>query len=81
MGADVIVQNAGNDIEEQKRQLMYLLDRNVDVIVVLPKEANSISEQIQKIKARNIPVISYDRLTLNSDIDLYMAIHINQTLK
>ena len=75
MGADVIVQNAGNDVEEQKRQLMYLLDRNVDVIVVLPKEANSISEQIQKIKAKNIPVISYDRLTLNADIDLYMTIN------
>ena len=30
MGADVIVQNAGNSIEEQNRQLMYLLERNVD---------------------------------------------------
>lgn len=74
MGAEVIVQNAGNDVEEQKRQLMYLLDRNVDVVVVLPKEASSISDQIQKIKSRNIPVISYDRLTLNADIDLYMTI-------
>lgn len=74
MGADVIVQNAGNDIEEQNRQLMYLLDRNVDVIVVLPKEAYSISESIQKIKSKNIPVISYDRLTFNADIDLYMTI-------
>ena len=31
-GADVIVQNAGNSIEEQKRQILYLLERNVDVI-------------------------------------------------
>ena len=36
MGADVIVQNAGNSIEEQNRQLMYLLERNVDAVVVLP---------------------------------------------
>ena len=75
LGADVIVQNAGNDVDEQNRQLMYLLDRNVDVIVVLPKDANSISESIQKIKNKNIPVISYDRLTLNADIDLYMTIN------
>lgn len=75
LGADVIVQNAGNDIDEQNRQLMYLLDRNVDVIVVLPKNADSISESIQKIKNKNIPVISYDRLTLNADIDLYMTIN------
>jgi len=75
MNAEVIVQNAGNNIEEQKRQLMYLLDRNVDVIVVLPKDAEAMTESIQKIKSRNIPVISYDRLILNADIDLYVTIN------
>ncbi len=74
MGADVIVQNAGNNIEEQNRQLMYLLERNVDAVVVLPKDATSITESIQKLRAKNIPVISYDRLTLNADISLYLTI-------
>ena len=73
LGADVIVQNAGNSIEEQNRQLQYLMERT-DAIVVLPKEASSITESIQKIKAKGIPVISYDRLTLNADVDLYMTI-------
>lgn len=74
MDADVIVQNAGNSVEEQKRQLEYLLERNVDAVVVLPKDATSISESIQKIRAKGIPVISYDRLALNSDINLYITI-------
>ena len=73
LGADVIVQNAGNNIEEQNRQLMYLMSCT-DTIVVLPKDAASISESIQKIRAKGIPVISYDRLTLNADINLYMTI-------
>lgn len=73
LGAEVIVQNAGNSLEEQNRQLMYLMERT-DAIVVLPKEASSISESVQKIKAKGIPVISYDRLALNTDIDLYMTI-------
>ena len=73
LGADVIVQNAGNSLEEQNQQLMYLMGC-ADAIVVLPKEASSITESIQKIKAKGIPVISYDRLTLNADIDLYMTI-------
>ena len=73
LGADVIVQNSGNNIEEQNRQLMYLMDRT-DAIVVLPKDAASISDSIQKIRAKGIPVISYDRLTLNADINLYMTI-------
>ena len=74
MGADVIVQNAGNSIEEQNRQLMYLLERNVGAVVVLPKDAASISESVQKLRSKGIPVISYDRLTLNSDINLYLTI-------
>ena len=73
LGADVIVQNSGNSIEEQNRQLLYLMDRT-DAIVVLPKDAASITESIQKIRAKGIPVISYDRLTLNADINLYMTI-------
>ena len=74
MGAEVIVQNSGNSIEEQNRQLMYLLERNVDAVVVLPKDAASISESVQKLRAKNIPVISYDRLALNADISLYLTI-------
>ena len=74
MNAEVIVQNAGNNIEEQNRQLMYLLERNVDTVVVLPKDAASITESVQKLRAKGIPVISYDRLALNADINLYLTI-------
>ncbi len=74
MGADVIVQNAGNSIEEQNRQLMYLLERNVDVVVVLPKKADAITESVAKLRAKGIPVISYDRLALNADVNLYLTI-------
>nr|WP_318716436.1 substrate-binding domain-containing protein [uncultured Treponema sp.] len=74
LDAQVIVQNAGNSVEEQKRQLTYLMDRNVDVIVILPKDAASLVEEIEKIRAKNIPVISYDRLILNTEIDLYVSV-------
>ena len=73
LGANVIVQNAGNSMNEQNRQLLYLMERT-DAIVVLPKDASAITESVQKIKAKGIPVISYDRLALNADIDLYMTI-------
>ncbi|MBO4533468.1 MAG: substrate-binding domain-containing protein [Treponema sp.] len=73
LGANVIVQNAGNSMEEQNRQLLYLMERT-DAIVVLPKDASAITESVQKIKAKGIPIISYDRLALNADIDLYMTI-------
>lgn len=74
LGANVIVQNAGSSTEEQNRQLLYLLERNVDVIVVLPKDAECFTETIAKIRNKGIPVISYDRLALNADISLYLTI-------
>lgn len=74
LNANVIVQNAGNSVEEQKRQLMYLLERNVDVLVILPKDACSLKEEIEKIREKNIPVISYDRLIRDTKIDLYISV-------
>lgn len=74
LNASVIVQNAGNDVQEQIRQIQYLIDKNVDVLIILPKKADSLTEVIKSAKAKNIPVISYDRLILNSDIDLFLTI-------
>jgi len=74
LGADVIVQNAGNSVQEQQKQIGYLINRGVKAIVVVPKEADSLTEVIRLAKNKNIPVISYDRLTLNSDISLYITV-------
>ncbi|MBR0494549.1 MAG: substrate-binding domain-containing protein [Treponema sp.] len=75
LGADVIVQNAGNSIEVQNKQLLYLMERKVDAIVVLPKKRDSLTEIVQKIRARGIPVISYDRLITDADISMYISVN------
>lgn len=75
LGGEVIVQNAGNNLNEQKKQILYLAEKNVDVMVVIPKSAEELAETIQKIKSKGIPVISYDRLLLNCDVDLYVSIN------
>lgn len=74
LGADVIVQNAGNSIEEQIRQIQYLIDKDVNAIVIVAKKADSLTEVIRNATSKNIPVISYDRLILNASIDLYVTI-------
>lgn len=75
LGADVIVQNAGNSVEVQNKQLLYLMERKVDAIVVLPKKRDSLTEIIQKIRAKGIPVISYDRLITDADISMYISVN------
>ncbi len=74
-GAQVIVQNAGNSIEEQIKQIEYLIERNVNVLVIVPKDAYSLTEVVKKARSKNIPVISYDRLICNADISLYISIN------
>jgi len=73
-GADVIVQNAGNSVEEQNRQLLYLADRKVNTVVVVAKKRDSLTETIQKLRAKGIPVISYDRLITDANISMYITV-------
>ena len=73
LGAEVIVQNAGNSIEMQNKQLMYLLSQKVDSVVILAKKCDTLSDAVQKFRAKNIPVIAYDRLLMNSDAVSYYA--------
>lgn len=74
-GVNVIIQDAANSVSEQIRQIDYLIDQNVKVLVIVAKEADSLSDVLQKAKAKNIPVIAYDRLIRNADVSLYVTIN------
>ena len=78
-GAAVIVQDAGNDVNEQIKQIQYLIDCKVDVLVIVPKSADALAGVLQKAFDANIPVISYDRLMVNTPISLYISINSRKT--
>ena len=73
MGAEVNVQNANGDVEEQWKQIEYFVEKKVDVIVIVCIDSDSLSEPIKKAKEAGIRVIAYDRLINNADIDLYIS--------
>lgn len=73
LGAEVNVQNANGDVEKQIEQLQYFIDKKVDVIVVVPIDANSLGPIIEKAKDKNIKIVSYDRLVNNANADLYIS--------
>lgn len=74
LDAEVIVQNAGNSVEEQKKQLLYLMDRKVDAVVIVAKKRDSLTEPIKTLRSKGISVISYDRLITDADISLYISV-------
>ena len=73
LGADVNVQSANGDTNEQISQIEYFIEKKMDVIVIIASDANAMSEVIAKAKSSGIKVICYDRLCLNSNVDLYIT--------
>lgn len=72
-GSEVIVLNANENNERQKTQIKQLIDKNVDVIVVIPYDKNGLTDIIKEAKNTGIKVISYDRLIHSSDVDAYIT--------
>lgn len=73
LGAEVNVQNANGDLEQQKKQISYFIDKGMDVIVIICIDSEGLSEQVQKAKEAGIKVIAYDRMIMDADIDLYIT--------
>lgn len=73
LGAEVNVQNANGDVEEQISQIEYLIDKKMDAIVVIAADSEACSEVVQKAEEAGIAVIAYDRLVRSADVDLYIS--------
>ncbi len=71
--ADVLVQNANGDIETQKSQIRYLIEKKVDVLVIVCIDSESLNDVCYEAKTAGIPIIAYDRLIKNSNVDLYIS--------
>ncbi len=72
-GLEVIVQIANDDINEQRKQIKYLIDENVKVLIILPNDFDALSEEILLAKRKGIKVIAYDRMIANADVDAYIS--------
>ncbi len=73
LGADVNVQNANGDLEEQKKQIDYFIKKDMDVIVIIGIDSEGLRASVQKAKDAGIKVIAYDRLITDADVDLYIS--------
>lgn len=73
LGAEVNVQNANGDVEEQISQIEYFIKKQVDVIVVVAADCEAITDVMIKARAAGIKTVSYDRLIQNAGCDLYIS--------
>lgn len=73
LGAEVNVQNANGNLEEQISQIEYLIEKKMDVIVIVSIDGDGLADVVKKAKDAGIIVIAYDRMIHNADADLYIS--------
>jgi D-xylose transport system substrate-binding protein len=73
LGVEVISADAGGDDDLQFRQVKEMIKAGVKVLVLLPRDTTNASRMVDAAEAAHVKVISYDRLILNSDVDLYIS--------
>jgi D-xylose transport system substrate-binding protein len=69
----ILYSNATQDASLQQNQADAALTQGADVLVVDAVDAGSAGSIVTKAKAQNVPVVSYDRLITNSDVDYYVS--------
>ena len=73
LGGTVKVKIAENDASKQLDQAKELLANGVDVLVVVPVDQFAAAEIVKEAHAKNVKVISYDRLIKNCKLDFYVS--------
>ncbi len=73
LNADCVVTVADNKADKQANDVDNLLTQGIDVLVIAPHDATQAASMVDKAKAQNVPVISYDRLINSDKIDAYIS--------
>jgi len=73
VGAKLSVQVANGDDNLQIKQAENLLSQKVDVLIVAPHNGEIAATIVEMAHREGVPVISYDRLIRNADVDLYLS--------
>lgn len=70
---EILYSNADQDAQKQQQQAEAAITQGASVLVLDPVDAASAGAIVQRAKQSDIPVISYDRLITDADIDYYIS--------
>jgi D-xylose transport system substrate-binding protein len=71
---ELIYSNANQDASTQQSQMEAALTDGADVVVLDPVDSTSAASMVTLAKQQNVPVVSYDRLVLDSaDVNAYVS--------
>ncbi len=73
LGAEVLVETAEGDDDLQLQQSQKLIDAGAKVLVLVPHDTDKAARIVNAAKARHVPVLCYERLVRNSDVDFFVG--------
>lgn len=73
LGAEVEIVAANGDDALQLAQAETLIQQDIDLLVIVPHNAEATAAIVHTAHRAGIQVIAYDRLVKNADIDLYVS--------
>ena len=79
-GYKVELTYSDNKIDQQVKDIEGLIADNVNLLVIAAIDGESLSQVLAQAKEANIPVISYDRLIMNTDAISYYVSFDNYTV-
>jgi D-xylose transport system substrate-binding protein len=70
---EILYSNANQDAAAQQQQAEAALTQGANVLVLDAVDAASAASIVTKAKTQGVPVVSYDRLVANAEIDYYVS--------
>lgn len=72
-GIELATQIADNDSAKQQSQCENLLSQGIDVLILAPVDSKAAATIVDMAHEAGVKVISYDKLVLDCDVDLYIS--------
>jgi D-xylose transport system substrate-binding protein len=72
-GCEILYSNADQDAAQQQQQVEAAITEGADVIVLDPVDATAAAGMVSRANQSDIPVVSYDRLILDADLNSYVS--------
>ena len=70
---DILVRFAGNSQEQQNLQVREMINIGIDALLLAPDDVRAAAPAVAFAKSRHVPVISYDRLVQDCELDAYVT--------
>lgn len=72
-GHEALIRTGDRTPERQIKDIENLIQSGCEYLIIVPVDGNALTDVLKKAKDKNIPVIAYDRLIMDSDAVRYYA--------